>query len=200
MNGRLATLAVMSAGAALVAVSVGARPMPRLLWNASASVPVGLYGVQRLGKITKGILVVAIPPPPLAAFLAARGYLPLGVPLIKPVLALPGQRVCRDGPAITIDRVAAGTALAYDRQRRKLPAWRGCRRLAPGEVFLMSPRAASFDGRYFGPIAASAIVGRAVPVLTFARRHHGVFGASPPSTRIPEAFASPHQRAVIWSK
>jgi conjugative transfer signal peptidase TraF len=170
MTGRLATLAVMSAGATLVTLSLCAKPMPRLVWNASASVPIGLYGVQRVGKIAVGILVLATPPQPLAAFLAARGYLPIGVPLIKPVLALPGQSVCRDGLRITVERIAVGKALAHDPRGRRLPVWRGCRVIAPSEVFLMNPEeVASFDGRYFGPFPVSAIVGRAIPVGTFER-------------------------------
>lgn len=170
MTGRLATFAVMSAGATLVTFSICVKPMPRLVWNASASVPIGLYGLQRVGKIALGILVVATPPKPLAAFLADRGYLPIGVPLIKPVLALPGQSVCRDGLLITVDRVAAGKALAHDTLGRRLPGWRGCRVIAPSEVFLMNPeQVASFDGRYFGPIPVSAIVGRAISVRTFER-------------------------------
>jgi conjugative transfer signal peptidase TraF len=170
MTGRLATLAVMSAGATLLTFSICAKPMPRLLWNASASVPIGLYGVEPIGKIAAGILVVATPPQPLAAFLAARGYLPIGVPLIKPVLALPGQSVCRNGFRITVDRIAVGEALAHDSRGRRLPVWRGCRVIASSEVFLMNPQeVASFDGRYFGLLPVSAIVGRAIPVRTFER-------------------------------
>lgn len=170
MTGRVATLAAMSAGATLVTFSICAKPMPRLVWNASASVPIGLYGVERVGKIAVGILVVATPPQPLAAFLAARGYLPIGVPLIKPVLALPGQSVCRDGLRVTVDGIAEGEALAHDSRGRKLPIWRGCRVVAPGEVFLMNPEeGSSFDGRYFGLFPVSAIIGRAIPVRTFER-------------------------------
>jgi conjugative transfer signal peptidase TraF len=170
MTGRLATLAVMSAGATLVTFSIYAKPMPWLLWNASASVPIGLYGVQRVGKIAVGILAVATPPQPLATFLAARSYLPIGVPLIKPVLALPGQSVCRNGLRITVDRIAVGEALAHDSRGRRLPVWRGCRVIAPSEVFLMNAEeVASFDGRYFGLLPVSAIVGRAIPVWTFER-------------------------------
>ena len=158
----------MSAGATLVAVGMCAQPTPRLVWNASASVPIGLYGVRRVGKIAVGIFVVVTAPLPLGSFLAVRGYLPIGVPLIKPVLALPGQSVCRDGLRITVDRIAVGEALAHDSRGRRLPVWRGCRVISPSEVFLMNPQEeASFDGRYFGPLPVSAIVGRAIPVWTF---------------------------------
>ena len=58
----------------LVAVSAIAltavwRPVPMLLWNASASVPIGLYAVRPTGTLTNGELVVATPPEPLAAYL-----------------------------------------------------------------------------------------------------------------------------------
>ena len=34
-----------------------------------------------------------------------------------------------------------------------------------GDVFLMNPRSAdSLDGRYFGPLPAASIVGRAIPL------------------------------------
>ena len=59
------------------------------------SVPVGLYRVQPAAKLVVADLAVAMPPEPLATFLADGGYLPHGVPLIKRILALSGQTVCR---------------------------------------------------------------------------------------------------------
>ena len=50
---------------------------------------------------------------------------------------------------------------------RPLPAWRGCRTLRRGDIFLLNPSAPdSFDGRYFGALPASALLGRATPILT----------------------------------
>jgi conjugative transfer signal peptidase TraF len=162
------TLVLMVIGVAVAASTMGAKPMPRVVWNASASVPIGLYRVEPVGQLAVSNLVVAMPPQPLAAFLAERGHLPLGVPLIKRVLALPGQSVCRDGLVISVDGIEMGTALAGDRRGRSLPAWQGCRLLAQGEVFLMNwDEPASLDGRYFGPIPRQAIVGRAKPLWIF---------------------------------
>jgi len=151
----------------LVALSGLPHPVPKLLWNASGSVPIGLYAVQRAFPLQVGELVVVKPPVPLARFLAARRYLPFGMPLIKHILALPGQTICRAAGAITVDGAAIGEALQRDRFGRALPAWQGCRALGPGEVFLMnrtSPN--SLDGRYFGPLPTTAIVGRADPIWT----------------------------------
>lgn len=171
MTARVVVLAVMTVGVASMAFTVTAKPMPRLLWNASASVPIGLYGIGSVGKLAVMTLVVATPPQPLASFLAKRGYLPRGLPLIKYILAVSGQSVCRNGLLIVIDGIAVGTALARDSRGRRLPVWRGCYRITPNQVFLMnSDNAASFDGRYFGPIPLSAIVGRALPLWTFTRQ------------------------------
>jgi type IV secretory pathway protease TraF len=113
-------------------------------------------------------LVVAMPPEPIATFLADGSYLPRDVPLIKRILALPGQSVCRNELLISVDGIEMGAARERDRLGRPLPTWQGCRLLARGEVFLMNwDEPASLDGRYFGPIPLSAIVGRAEPVWTF---------------------------------
>jgi conjugative transfer signal peptidase TraF len=145
------------------------HPPPKLLWNASASVPIGLYAIHRALPFRLGELVVITPPAPLAQFFAARRYLPLGVPLLKRILALPGQTVCRNGRAITVDGAAVGEALERDRFGRALPEWQGCRALAPGEVFVMNTAPSdSLDGRYFGPLPLTTVVGRADPIWTHA--------------------------------
>jgi len=156
---------VFSATATVGAAFV--NPPPKFIWNASASTPIGLYAVQPIGALQDTELVAAMPPEPIASFLADRGYLPRGVPLLKRVLGLPGQTICRDGLRITVDHVEVGDAQARDRRGRDLPDWQGCRTVATGEFFLMNPGVPnSLDGRYFGPLPASSIVGRATPLWT----------------------------------
>ena len=160
---------VITTCAALLFVALTSliHPAPRLLWNASASVPIGLYTVRRAVPLHVGELVVITPPARLAQFFAARRYVPLGVPLLKHILALPHQTVCRDRRTITIDGLVIGEALERDRFGRTLPDWQGCRALAHGEVFVMNTaRLDSLDGRYFGPLPATSIVGRADPIWT----------------------------------
>jgi conjugative transfer signal peptidase TraF len=168
MTGRSIALLAMVIGVAVLTLTMGAKPMPRFVWNASESLPIGLYSVEPVGQLTVTNLVVATPPQPLAAFLAQRGYLPFGVPLIKRILALPGQSVCRNERTISVDGIEMGTALAHDRLGRALPVWQGCQAISQGEIFLMNwDEPASLDGRYFGPIPFSAIIGRAKPLWTF---------------------------------
>jgi conjugative transfer signal peptidase TraF len=165
MNTRQKILSAMLVGTSMIAFSSAAHPMPRLLWNASASVPIGLYTMQPAGKLTAGELLVIRPPAALAQFMAARRYLALGVPLIKHVAALPGQIVCRSGRTITVDGIVEAEAFDRDARGRKLPVWQGCRAVQTGEVFLMNAGVPdSFDGRYFGSVPDSSIIGSATPL------------------------------------
>ncbi len=139
----------------------------KLIWNASASTPIGLYGIEPEPAPQVTDLVAVSPPEPLATFLNDGGYLPRGVPLMKRVAALPGQRVCRSGLAITVDTVPMGDALDHDRRGIPLPGWQGCRTVAEDELFLMNWQVRdSLDGRYFGQLPASAVIGRAIPLYT----------------------------------
>src|SRR5712691_10761143 len=168
MTNHTIALVTIVAAATVIETMLGPKPAPRFVWNVSESVPTGLYHVQPARRLIVTALVVTYPPEPLATFLADGGYLPRGVPLIKRILALPGQTVCRTGLTITVDGIDMGAARERDRRARPLPVWQGCRVVANGEVFLMNwDEPASLDGRYFGPISLSAIVGRAEPIWTF---------------------------------
>ena len=168
MTNRAITLVTMVAAVAVLATMMRPKAAPRFVWNVSESVPTGLYHVQPARRLIVTALVVAYPPEPLATFLADGGYLPRGVPLIKRILALPGQTVCRTGLTITVDGIDMGAARERDRRGRPLPVWQGCHTVADGDVFPMNwDEPSSLDGRYFGPIPLQAIVGRADPLWTF---------------------------------
>lgn len=141
-------------------------PHPRLLWNASASAPIGLYRVRPIEHPAAGDLVAIVPPPVVGRFMAERNYLPSGLPLIKHVAAVPGQMVCRVGTTVTIDGHRATRALPRDRRGRDLPQWQGCHRVAAQTLFLLNPAADSFDSRYVGALPAAGLLGRAIPLLT----------------------------------
>ncbi|NIJ64284.1 conjugative transfer signal peptidase TraF [Sphingomonas leidyi] len=160
-----ALIASISATATMIALFI--NPPPRLIWNVSASVPTGLYAVRRIDAPKLGDLVAVAPPEGLARFLETRGYLPRNIPLLKHVMGLPGQRVCRIGRRVSIDRQAIGDARERDSHGRPLPVWQGCRTLGEDELFLMNPDVPdSLDGRYFGPLPTATILGRATPLWT----------------------------------
>lgn len=160
---------ILLAGTVAAAAQLSAAlPVSRvLIWNATASVPIGLYHIRGSASLHVGERVAIDPPPHLRRILAARGYLPDGMPLLKEIAALPGDRVCRTGLVVTINGAPAGAARRLDSRGRPLPAWQGCHLIAAGELFVMNRRApGSFDGRYFGPVARAHLIGRASPVWT----------------------------------
>ncbi len=159
------TVATIAVGA-LAGTVISDLPL-RLVWNATASAPIGFYTVAPADTLEIPELVVIAPPEPLERFMVERGYIGRGVPLLKRVLGLPGQRVCRSGATITVDNVEMGAALEHDRMGRDLPVWQGCRIIRDGELFLMNWEIRdSLDGRYFGPVPASSVIGRALPLWT----------------------------------
>ncbi|WP_158815377.1 S26 family signal peptidase [Methylocapsa sp. S129] len=166
MTSGAATVVAMALGVSAAALSLAVDVSPLFIWNASASAPIGLYAVSPANQLQINDLVVVRPPADAAAFLAEGGYLPRGVPILKHILALAGQTVCRLGSAVSIDAMPVGYARERDSRGRALPVWQGCRVLAKDEVFLMNWAADSFDGRYFGPLPTASIVGRATPLWT----------------------------------
>ena len=166
MTGRVAIVFTAFASAAVM-LSGGENEAPSYIWNASDSVPIGLYRLQSVEQLRVTELVAIRPPEPLETFLDLNGYLPIGVPMLKRVLALPGQTICRIGLSISVDGIDVGQAHDRDGRGRPLPVWHGCQVIADGDVFVMNWQSRdSLDSRYFGPLPASAVIGKAVPVWT----------------------------------
>jgi len=152
-------LATLAAGLLLLATSLEKRT-PWLVWNASPSVPLGLYHIEH-APARRGDLVLVRPPLDTAELAHRRGYLPKSARPLKFVSAAVGDRVCRYGTYIFVRGVPMAHALSRDALGRPLPIWRGCRRLVAGELFLLADSAQSFDSRYFGVISAKHVIGRA---------------------------------------
>jgi conjugative transfer signal peptidase TraF len=154
--------------AALVASSC-IKPTLRIVYNASDSAPRGWYAVGRPDHIDVGDYVVARLPDGVATFAAGRGYLARSIPVLKRVAAIGGQHVCVREGVVFIDGVPVADTLNADRRERPLAAWSHCRRLVSGELFLLNTSALeSFDSRYFGPLDASFVRGRAIPLAASA--------------------------------
>ena len=164
-------LAVLSAcGLAALAWASFVRPAAHIVYNPSDSVPVGWYRIEPVGSPSRPLpvdsILLARLPAHVAALAAQRGYLPSHIPLLKRVGAIAPQHVCIVEGIVRIDGVPAAAALPADRGGRPLSFWPDCRRLHPGELFLLSAtNPASFDSRYFGPIQASNVIGAAQPIF-----------------------------------
>lgn len=172
---RLILAGLSACGVVALAWASFVSPLARVIYNPSNSVAVGWYRVDPRGNGTPGphdgSLVLVSLPADAAALAARRRYLPLGTPLLKPVAAIAPQRVCVAGGIVRIDGRTVAATLRVDGMGRPLHAWSQCRRLRPGELFLLSTtNPASFDSRYFGPVRTSSVLGIAHPVWLEQRR------------------------------
>jgi len=118
-------------------------------------VPVGLYLVTRTTPKAGDILAIHLPSA-MEAFAVSRAILSPNTPILKPIAALAGDRVCRFGATVTINGRLAAIARRLDRYGRSLPIWQGCQRLSHFQVFLLAAHPHSFDSRYFGPYRETA--------------------------------------------
>lgn len=144
---------------ALAVASVVSLPK-KLIYNASESAPVGFYWIDRQ-PISRGDYVYVRVPERVQDLVTERGYLPPDVSLLKRVVALDGDRICRDETEISVNGTVVATAKRRDGLGRKMPDWHGCHIVTERTVFLLQEHPRSFDGRYFGPIDRRLIIGRA---------------------------------------
>lgn len=156
-------LTLISTAVSVLALAVsGAGFLPvKLAYNGSASAPIGFYWVDDK-PVANGDYVLIRPPAPVETIIETRNYLPPNAPLIKRVAAVEGDVVCRLERQISINGITVAVALPEDNAGRPMQVWQGCVVISLQQIFLLQPHPHSFDSRYFGPIARSLIIGRAV--------------------------------------
>lgn len=166
---RAIVILCMDIGLAALLMPLAIPNRVQIVYNPSDSVPRGWYRIGPADFLHVGSIVLARLPAPAAVLAAQRGYLPAGIPLLKRIGAVAPQRACVDGTSVRVDDVAVAAVMGADGRGRPLSAWSQCRRLARGELFLLSSmNPASFDSRYFGPILASSVIGSAQPIWTWS--------------------------------
>jgi conjugative transfer signal peptidase TraF len=138
-----------------------------LVWNRTASLPRGLYWVARETSWQRGDLVVFPVPPAMRPLVHERGYLPDGYVLLKPVVAVAGDRVCTTGDVAFVNDAPIGSLLPTDSDGRPLPHDDLCGAVPPHHLYVASHHPRSFDSRAFGPVDAATIRGKATPLWTY---------------------------------
>ncbi len=155
--------AYVVAGLAAVGLlgAAGADILPkRIIWNRTESAPEGLYWTVKTRPHTGDWAVVSAMATS-SDWIAARGYLHDDWPIIKQVIGVAGDEICRNGDDIFKDGALIAKAKPDDYSGRPMPEWAGCITLAEDEYFLLNPHNDSLDGRYFGPISSGDVVGAA---------------------------------------
>ena len=167
---RVAALAI---AALALASAVAAWSRVRVNWT--SSMPIGLY-LETPVDLEREELVFVCLPEAIAQVGRARRYLPTGgcpnrtSPVLKQVLALPGDRVDlrEDFLAVNGIEVEGSRIRALDSLERPLDhASYGRRTVQEGELWVVGlNRERSWDSRYFGPIPVASVVGAVRAVLT----------------------------------
>lgn len=153
--------AIAGFGITLLGLTMAFPPAPRLVWNASASVPIGLYAVTPGAPVDVGDMVIARVPDPWRMMAAERRYIPANVPLVKRVAAVAGDEICALGKEVFINGAWVVERSVADAKGRPMPRWSGCVRLRGRQLFLLMPdKPGSFDGRYFGVTEGGLVVGK----------------------------------------
>ncbi|MGO6891620.1 conjugative transfer signal peptidase TraF [Rhizobium johnstonii] len=144
--------------------------------NLTPSEPLGLWRIIPLDRPAAVDDLLFICPPETAAMreARARGYLRSGscpggfAPLIKTVMAVAGQHV-EIGDSVSVDGRGVSSSSLAQRDGKGRPLTPSPSAIIPpGYVFLHSAFPGSYDSQYFGPVPASAILGLAQEVLTYA--------------------------------
>jgi type IV secretory pathway protease TraF len=106
---RETVLAIVSI--ALVA-TIAVPPRPWLIYSASGSAHLGFHGVENRTPFRRDMVVVR-PSAALENLLASHGLLPRDLPLLKRVIAVGGDQICRSAGVVFVNRMVAAEALDH---------------------------------------------------------------------------------------
>lgn len=169
---RIVRLLLFTAGPLVLMISMG---LAGLRFNATASVPTGLYWIS---SDPRAEFVEFCPPEPFGTLSVMRGYRSRsggscpdgGVPLLKPIVARSGDvvEISPRGMSVNHTPVPNTAPKSLDTASRLLVPWPyGRYEVGPDKTWVASSyNSRSFDSRYFGPITEDAIKHRLQPIWT----------------------------------
>ena len=146
--------------------------------NVSSSLPIGIYLIEHDKTApAKGDLVLSCLPSHYANIAFERGYLTSGkcenkiAPVGKYIAAIEGDRVLTTPEGIYINKklIPNSKAQTTDANSRKMFTQNINRTLRKNEIFLLNAKENSFDGRYFGIISTTYIVGKLKPLIVIEK-------------------------------
>ncbi|ASQ90959.1 conjugative transfer signal peptidase TraF [Prosthecochloris sp. GSB1] len=146
---------------------------PLIIYNATDSLPHGIYRVIKQQTYERGDLIVFPVPERVRSLVIERGWLKPDSYLIKPVAAINGDNVWITCGQVFVNGMSFGVIKKQDRKGLPLPSLVINDTLSAGEIAVLQRSDDSFDSRYFGPIDESQIIGRAVTIWVFYETDNG---------------------------
>lgn len=138
-----------------------------LSYQVTPSMPKGFYWVTPIhGSLHRNEVVVFKPPAQFEKYLTKKHWLPDDGVMMKHIVALPGDWVCKKDDYIWLNDKMLAPVFSHAPKGEALPSLAFCGTLLHNQYLLMSLRVPnSFDGRYFGPVSRRLIIGRAIGPL-----------------------------------
>jgi conjugative transfer signal peptidase TraF len=146
--------------AAFAVVAICSLPWYRL--NLTSSAPRGVWLIHRVPPVVERGMWVSLPVPTTVA-----SWLPSRRPLLKPVAAVAGERVCVKEETLWIRGMPYGRIYTQAHGKPLPHLLEGCFDVAPGRVFLASQAPHSMDSRYFGSVPVTTLTAQATPLWTW---------------------------------
>jgi conjugative transfer signal peptidase TraF len=141
----------------------------------SPSVPEGLWFLHQ-GSLTRGAYALLCLPQNVAELGRRAGYLAVGncpgnvLPLMKHVIALPGDRVqlASDGVRVNGVLMPRSRVQSHGSSGKRIAArlTQADEIVAPGMIWVLGDSSNSWDSRYFGAVADTRVLGIGTPILT----------------------------------
>lgn len=146
-----------------------------IIVNLTSSMPQGIY-LRAGGDIARNDIIAFCLHEPYKTFGLKRGYLIPGLrcqgsmPLIKKVIALPGDDVVLRDQTITVNNQTYSYPTYYrDSLNRPLKVYpRGHYLKTPGYWVIGSENSHSWDSRYWGPLSRKQILGKFFLLFIFS--------------------------------
>lgn len=154
-------------GITVLACALASAVGSHTIFNRTNSLPLGFYWFWPSMTLERGELVAFRIPQQVRSLVVERGYLPADAYLVKPIAAVAGDHVCIGEGSFRVNGRIIGAQLERDAEGRALPQYRACGVVPPGEFYVASEHARSFDSRVFGPVQGSEIQGKVKPVWTY---------------------------------
>ena len=142
----------------------------RFVQNRTESMPKGIYFVSPVGKVERGMTMLLSLSPKQRQLLSRYPWGQANVPLLKQIVAIPGDLACFDSK-LSVNGHEIAAIEASDKLGNPFPRLTGCSRLEKSQFLPLATKSPySFDGRYFGPIEQDQIIGEASLVISFEDR------------------------------
>jgi len=138
-----------------------------IIYNATNSLPVGLYYVVKKTHYQSGDIVCFPIPEHVKRMVSERKWLPENSYLLKKIIAVYGDYCCIDNYKYHVKN-SYGNIKLTDSSGRTMPEISLCKLLSINEFFVGDlDQERSFDSRYFGTININNIHGIARPLWIF---------------------------------